>query len=123
MAQYMSRFLPDFAEMLEPIRALTRKDTPSVWSTECESAFVALKSSLSESTCRTYFDASKEVVIQVYSSKHGIGAVLLQEGRPMEYASRAVTPSERNWAQIEMEALSVLYGLERFGKYTYGRPV
>ena len=57
------------------------------------------------------------------SSKHGIGAVLLKEGRPIEYASRALTPSERNWAQIEKEALSVLYGLERFDQYTYGRPV
>ena len=62
-------------------------------------------------------------MIQVDSSKHGIGAVLLQEGRPIEYASRALTPSERNWAQIEKEALSVLYGLERFDQYTYGRPV
>ena len=123
IAQYMSRFLPDLAEMLEPIHALTGKDTPFVWSTECESAFVALKSSLSESPCLAYFDASKEVVIQVDSSKHGIGAVLLQEGCPIEYASRALTPSERNWAQIEKEALSVLYGLERFDQYTYGRPV
>jgi len=39
MAQYMSRFLPDLAETFEPICALTRKDTPFVWSTECESAF------------------------------------------------------------------------------------
>ena len=45
------------------------------------------------------------------------------EGRPIEYASRALTPSERNWAQIEKEALAVLYGLERFDKYVYGRAV
>lgn len=123
MAQYMSRFLPDLAGTLEPIRALTRKDTPFVWSTECESAFDTLKKNLSESPCLAYFDVSKEVVIQVDSSQHGIGAVLLQEGRPIEYASRALTPSERNWAQIEKEALSVLYGLERFDQYTYGRSV
>ena len=55
----------------------------------------------SESPCLAYFDSSKEVVIQVDSSKHGIGAVLLQEGCPIEYASRALTPSERNWVQIE----------------------
>ena len=63
-------------------------------------------------------------MIQVDSSKHGIGAVLLQEGRPVEYASRALTrtASERNWAQIEKEAPSVLYGLERFDHFTYGRP-
>ena len=52
---------------------------------------------------------------------HGIGAVLLQEGRPVEYASRALTPSERNRAQIEKKALSVLYGL-MYMVYTYGRP-
>ena len=56
-------------------------------------------------------------MIQVDNSKHGIVAVLLQEGRPIEYASRALTPSERNLAQIEKEALAVLYGLERFDQY------
>ena len=49
--------------------------------------------------------------------------MLLQEGRPIEYASRALTPSERNWAQIEKETLAVLHGLERFDQYAYGRPV
>ena len=63
MTQYMSRFLPD----LEPIRALTRKDTPFVWSTECEKAFATLKKYLSESPCLAYFDATKEVLIQVDS--------------------------------------------------------
>ena len=90
---------------------------------ECENAFDTPKRNLSESSCLVYFDVSEEVVIQVDSSKHGIGAVLLQEGRPVEYASRALTSSERNWAQIEKEALSVLFGLERFNQYTYGRPV
>ena len=123
MVQYLSRLLPDLAGTLEPIRALTCKDTPYLWPMECESAFDTLKRNLSESLCLAYFDASKEVVIQVDSSKHGIGAVLLQEGRPIEYASRALTPSERNWTQIEKEALSVLYGLEQFDQYTYGRPV
>ena len=107
MTQYMSRFLPDLAETLEPIRALTRKDTPFVLSTECENAFATLKKNLSESPCLAYFDAIKEVVIQVDSSQHGTGAVLLQEGCPVKYASRALSPSERNWAQIEKEALSV----------------
>jgi len=65
MAQYMSRFLPDLAGTLEPIRALTRKDTPFVWYKECESAFNTLKRNLSESPCVAYFDLSKEFVIQL----------------------------------------------------------
>ena len=123
MAQYMSRFIPDLAGTLEPIRALNRKGVPLVWSKECENAFNTLKKNLSESACLAYYDPSKELVIQVDSSKHGLGAVLLQDGRPIECASRALTPSERNWAQIEKEALAVLYGLERFDQYTYGRPI
>ena len=122
MVHYMSRFLPDLAETIEPIRALTRKDTPFVWSMKRESAFDILKRNLSESLRLAYFDVSKEIVIQVHSSEHGIGAVLLQEGRPVEYASRALTLSERNWAQIEKKALSVLNCIERFDQYTYGRP-
>ena len=110
MAQYIARFLPSLAATLEPIRALTRKDMPFVWSKECDDAFNTLKKNLSESPCLPYFDPSKEVEIQAHSSKHGIGAVILQEGHPIEYASRALTPSERNWAQIEKEALAVLYG-------------
>ena len=46
-----------------------------------------------------------------------------EEGRPIEYASRALTASEQNWSQIEKEALAVLYGLERFDQYAYGRAV
>ena len=77
MALYMSRFIPDLAGTLEPIRALTRKGVPFVWSKECENAFNTLKKNLSESACLAYYDPSKELVIQVDSSKHGLAAVLL----------------------------------------------
>lgn len=123
MAQCVSRFIPNLAGTLEPLRKLTRNNASFEWSKECEEAFGTLKEKLSEFACLAYYDPSKEIVIQVDSSQHGIGAVLLQDGRPIEYASRALTISERNWAQIEKEALAVLYGLERFDQYTYGRAV
>lgn len=44
-------------------------------------------------------------------------------GRPVEYTSRSLTTSERNWAQIEKELLAVVFGLERFDQYTYGTKV
>ena len=122
----MSRFIPDLAGTLESTRTLTRKGLPVVWSNECENAFdiYTLKKNLSESACLAYYDPSKELIIQVDSSKHGLDGILLQDDRPVEYASRALTPSKRNWAQIEKElALAVLYGLERFDRYTYGLPI
>ena len=107
--QYMSRFLPDLAEMIEPIPALTRKNTPFVWSMECENAFDTLKRNLSGSPCLAYCDVSKEVVIQVDSSKHGIGALFLQESRPIEYASRALKPSERNKINRERSTICFVW--------------
>ena len=47
--------------------------------------------------------------------------MLLQDGQPISYASRALTECERGYAQIEKELLAIVYGLERLGQYTYGR--
>ncbi|CAC5417168.1 unnamed protein product [Mytilus coruscus] len=111
MVQCMAKFLPDLSNDLAPIRELTRKEAPWKWSDECEAAFQTVKKRLTEAPILSYFDVNKEVVLQVDSSKSGLGAVLMQEGKPVEFASRALKPSECNWAQIEKEALSMLYGL------------
>ena len=123
MVQYVSKFLPDLAVTLEPICGLTRKNVPWEWSEECDNAFETVKQKLSDTPVLAYFDKDKEVAAQVDSSKDGLGAVLLQDGRPVEYASRSLTQAERNWAQIEKETLSIVFGLERFDQYTYGRSV
>ncbi len=123
MVQYMAKFLPNLAADLEPIRALTRKDTEWNWSTACDIALETVKQKLSTTPVLAYFDSNKDIVLQVDSSKDGIGAVLLQGGRPVEYASRTLTTTERNWAQIEKELLAVVFGLERFDQYTYGTKV
>ena len=120
MVQYMARFLPNLANDLGPLRALTRKDVEWNWSKACDRAFDTVKKKLTETPVLAYFDSSKEVKLQVDSSQDGVGAVLLQDGRPVEYASRSLTDSQRNWAQIEKELLSVCFGLERFDQYTYG---
>ena len=75
--------LPNLVATLEPICALTRKDNPFLWPKECEDAFSTLEKNMSESPCLAYFDSFKEVVIESDSNKHRIGAVLLQEGRPI----------------------------------------
>ena len=123
LTQYMARFLPSLSETIEPIRALTRKGVDFEWSEQCEQAFCKIKKQISEAPVLRYYDPDKELVLQTDSSQSGLGAVLLQEGQPIEYASRSLTTSERNWAQIEKESLSLLFGLERFNQYTYGRKI
>ena len=123
MVQYLARFLPNLSHDLEPLRALTRNDMPWNWNETCEAAFNKIKDKVTETPVLAFYDPDKQLSLQVDSSKDGLGAVLLQDGHPVEYASRTLTPAERNWAQIEKEALAVLYGLERFDQYTYGRKV
>jgi len=52
----------------------------------------------------------------------GLGAVLLQDGKPLAYASRALTPTLERYAQIEKETLTIVCGAQKFHQFTYGRP-
>jgi hypothetical protein len=103
MVQYLAKFMPNLASDLEPIRALTKKDSEWNWSPECEKALKAVKEKVTSTPVLVFFDPSKELVLQVDSSKDGLGAAILQNGRPLEYASRALTQTERRWAQIEKD--------------------
>ena len=65
----------------------------------------------------------KEVTLQVDASKNGLGAAIMQEGRPVAYASKLLNSTEQNYAQIEKELYAVLFGCRRFHEYLYGRHV
>jgi len=123
MVQYFAKFLPNLANDLTPLCNLTRKGVPWEWTADCERAFHTVKQKMTNAPILAYYNPDDKLTLQADSSKDSIAAVLLQQGKPIEFASRALTPAERNWAQIEKEALAVLFGLERFHQYTHGRPV
>ena len=121
--QYLARFIPNLSQHTEPLRALTRKGVEWQWTSQCQESFDAIRRLIEEDTKLAYFDVDKDLYLQVDSSKDGVGCVMHQEGRPIEYASKSLTETQRRWAQIEKELLSVVIGLERFDQYTYGRKV
>jgi hypothetical protein len=123
MVTYLARFIPDLSQTLTPIRALSKKGTEWQWTEECQAAFERTKQKLTKAPALVYFDPTRPLSIQEDSSKYGIGAALLQDGKPVEYASRSLAPNERNWAQREKEALAIVFGIERFDQNTYDRPV
>ena len=70
-----------------------------------------------------FFDERQQTVLQCDALKSALGAVLLQNDRSIAYASRVFTPAETNSSQIERELLAVLFGMELFDQYTFGRSV
>ena len=68
----------------------------------------------------TDFNLSKETSLQVDASNKGLGAVLLQEGKPITFASKALTETEQRYANIERELLAIVLGCERFRTCLYG---
>ena len=70
-----------------------------------------------------YYSPTEELTVQCDASEKGLGAALMQNGQPIAFASHALTDPETRYAQIEMEMLAVVFVLQKFDQYIYGRPV
>ena len=117
---YMSKFIPNMSTISEPLRKLMSKTSDFEWESEQQASFEALKTALSEDCLLQYFDANKPVTLQTDASRLGLGAALMQDGRPIAYASRSLSKSEQNYAAIELECLAVLFGLQKYDQYVFG---
>ena len=123
MVQFLSRFVPNLASIAASLWALTKKTSEFVWSPEHQSAVDRIKKAILAPTSLQYFDSTQPVTIQVDASQRGLGAVLLQADGPVEFASKLLTATESRYSNIEREMLAVLFGLEKFHYYAYGRHV
>jgi hypothetical protein len=120
MATYLSNFCPGFSEATAALRSLTHRETEFCWRPDPHgTAFQKLKQLMTNPPVLAYFDASKPVTVQSDASRCGLGGVLLQDGHPVEFISRAMTSAEENYAQIEKELLAIVWSLERFDTYVY----
>ena len=118
---YLSKFLPRLADVLEPIRQLAREGVPWQWTQAQDQAFQTVQKLVTEAPVLAFYDPSSELTIQCDSSQKGLGAVLTQNGRPIAYASRALTDTETRYAQIEKEMLAIVFSLDKFHQYAFGR--
>ena len=121
MENYMSPFIPNLSTLTAPLRELITDKTPFCWNATYQQALDKIKESISNKVTLTYFDSSKPIVLQVDASLQGLGAALLQDDKPVTFASKALTNTERRYTNIEREMLAVVYGCERFHTYLFGR--
>ena len=111
--------------MQSQLSATLRDEVDWTWSPVQEEAFVKLKALVTAAPVLAFYSPRARTVVSADASSFGIGAVLLQvqeDGRkaPLMYISRALTPTEQNYAQIEKEALAMTWACEKFHCYLFG---
>ena len=127
LVNFYRKFIPNFAHISLPLTDLTRKFAPNKlqWSESQEMAFKTLKSFITKSPILKLPDISQTFILQTDASQRGVGAVLLQqEGEdklPVAYASKKLKPSEERYSTIEKECLAIVWGIQKFHRYLYGR--
>ena len=123
MVNYLAKFAPNLAELTAPLRKLLKKDSEFFWDQPQTEAFEKIKQVITQSPVLGYYNPNLPLVLEVDASKYGIDCCLMQEERPIAFASKSLTQTEVGYAQIEKELLAIVFGLKRWNQFTYGRHV
>ena len=123
MLNFLSKFIPNKASVVSPMSNLLKSGVEWTWGPAQQQAMAQIKIILSNEPVLKLFESQKPVTIQADASSTGLGACLLQDDRPIAYASRALTDSETRYAQIEKELLAIVFAANKFHHYIYGTSV
>ena len=126
MVSYNAKFMPSLSHILHPLYQLLKKNMQWLWKMEHQTAFTAVKQLLCQDCMLVHYDINKLLKLFYDASPKGLGACLLHvmpngDKRPVAYASRSLSSAEQNYAQIEREALAIVFAVRRFHQYLYGR--
>nr|GEX88023.1 reverse transcriptase domain-containing protein [Tanacetum cinerariifolium] len=120
-ASFYRRFIKDFSKIARPMTILLEKDTPFIFSQECDVAFQTLKRKLTEAPILIAPDWDMPFELMCDASDFAIGAVLGQRQdkhfRPINYASKTMTEAYSNYTITEKKMLAVVYAFKKFRSY------
>ena len=106
---YYRRFIPSFADLAEPLVALTGKDVPFIWRPACATAFTDLRDALVRAPILAFPTECRDYVLDTDASNFGLGGILSQTQNNVEcviaYCSRALRPSQRKYCTTKREML------------------
>ena len=121
MVTYLSSFILGLSTLAAPLHELLKKDTDFTWNPTYDATFQHVKDAVISDTTLWYFDPSLPMTIQVDASQGGLGVALIQDHKPMAFASKALIEAKCHYANIEREMLTIIFGAEIFRTYVHGR--
>ena len=125
LAGYYRKFIQDFSKISSPLTKLLKKNEDFIWTDAQQSAFENLKNKLINPPLLQYPDFSKTFLLTTDASNFAIGSILSQgeigKDLPIAYASRTLSKPEQNFSTIEKELLAIVWSVQHFRPYLYGR--
>ena len=121
LAGYYRRFVEGFSKISKPITTLQRKGMEYEWTQECDVAFAELKRLLTSAPILRVPDMEKEFTVCTDASQQGLGAVLMQDGGVIAYASRKLKVHEESYATHDLELAAIMLALKLWRHYLIGR--
>jgi hypothetical protein len=117
---YYRKFIRDYGKIAKPLTELTKKDNFK-WGMEAQKAFEELKQKLTTAPVLTLPDFSKPFVIECDASGVGLGAILMQDKRPVAYYSKALGVKNLAKSAYEKELMAVVLAIQHWRPYLLGR--
>nr|GEW96112.1 retrotransposon protein, putative, Ty3-gypsy subclass [Tanacetum cinerariifolium] len=117
---YCQRFIEGFSKIAKPMTKLTQKKVKVEWGDKHEVAFQLLKQKLCRAPILDLPEGSKNFIVYCDASNKGLGAVLMQRGKVISYASRQLKIHEKNYTTHDLELEAVVFALKIWRHYMYG---
>ena len=126
LINYYSKFVANLASLLHPLNQLLQHNVKWKWTQACSNAFEQAKKELVSAKVLAHYDPDLPMKMAADASAYGVGAVISHvypngNEHPIAFASRTLTKSEQNYAQLEKEALALIFGVKYFHQYLYAR--
>ena len=135
MCAWNDCFIHRYAEIVRPVRDLAASKVEFVWKPLHQEAFEEVKVKLANCSLNHHFEEGRETLLLTDAGKNahdpakryaGFAAILSQREAEtgqlltIAYASRSISPTERKWGQIELEARALRYGIDKFHHFLVG---